>query len=465
MLSPLDDRYKNRVNELSAYFGDFALVKYRVKVEVAWLCKLLEHGIASPADRKKWFYICCESISYILKNISNISDSFSASDYTKICEIEDECNHDVKAVELFIAEKVANSKDFSTKKHMSHIKSMIHWGCTSEDINNFSYGLMLRDCLYNIFIPKMEELTHLLNKKAKEYKKVTMLSRTHGQPASPTTMGKELFVFSNRLSEIITDLKQIKIRVKFNGAVGNFNAHKFCIPELDWQAFSREFVESFANNYLPDIGYQPYSTQVESRDYMANIFACIVRFNNVLMDFCRDMWGYISLNYFKQENISKEVGSSTMPHKINPIDFENAEGNIGIANALFEHLSNKITISRFQRDLSCSTVMRNIGVPFGHSLLAYKSILKGINKLSIDKDLMLNELKGQWQLLAEPLQTMMRLHDIPDAYNIIKEFTRGKSIGEKEYHSLIDFVNLPPDIKLKLKNLRPENYTGLLGEM
>jgi adenylosuccinate lyase len=373
--------------------------------------------------------------------------AMTVDDALKIKEIETVTNHDVKAVEYFIVEKL-------DEQNLGGLSAMVHFACTSEDINNLAYGLMLKDMINKVMLPLCQSVLATVSQKAEEYRHVPMMARTHGQPASPTTMGKEFFNIAKRLERQLQQIKQQPVLGKINGAVGNFNAHLVSFPTVDWRSFSKSFVESLG------LTWNPATTQIEPHDYMAEIFHQFIRFNTILLDFNRDIWSYIAWEAFTQIPVKNQVGSSTMPHKINPIDFENSEGNLGMANAIFEHLAAKLPVSRWQRDLSDSTVLRNTGVGFGYSLIAYKATLKGLSKLAINREKLEKELSGAWLLLGEALQTVMRKHQIPEPYEKLKELTRGRTVDQKTLLDFIESLDLPQPVKEELKHLTPVTYLG-----
>jgi adenylosuccinate lyase len=443
-ISPIDGRYSDKVDLLRPIFSEYGLIRYRVYVEVEWLKALAnEPAITEVALLSQ---PALEQLDALVKN-------FSEADASRVKQIESTTNHDVKAVEYFIKESIADNAE------LAKVEEFIHFACTSEDINNLCHVLMLRDCRQQALLPFSETVIEALNHLAKQLKNQPMLSRTHGQPASPTTMGKELANVTARLQRQIKQIKQIELTGKINGAVGNFNAHHTAYPEVDWLVFSKHFVESL------DLAWNPYTTQIEPHDCIAELFHALIRWNTILLDFDRDIWGYISLGYFKQKTISGEVGSSTMPHKVNPIDFENSEGNIGIANALFAHLAEKLPISRWQRDLSDSTALRNVGVAMAHHLIAIQSTLKGINKLEINTQTMANDLDANWEVLAEPIQTVMRRYGIEKPYERLKELTRGRRIGQQEMQAFIETLEIPEQAKQSLLILTPDNYIGYAAQL
>ena len=437
-ISPIDGRYSAKTGPLKAIFSEYGLIKYRLLVEVRWLEAMSKNSQISEVPE----------FSLKSKNVlSNIVDNFSLADAKVIKEIEKTTNHDVKAVEYYLKEKVSSNPE------LQNVNEFIHFACTSEDINNLSHALMLEDGR-QVLLDEMRKTLNLITDLAKDNADVAMLSRTHGQTASPTTLGKEIANFSYRLMRQIEQLEEVKIMGKFNGAVGNFNAHISAYPNLDWPNTSKNFIESLGINYAP------YSSQIETHDYIAEYFHALNRFNTILIDFCRDVWGYISLGYFTQKTIEGEVGSSTMPHKVNPIDFENAEGNLGLAIAIGEHFATKLPISRWQRDLTDSTVLRNLGVSCAHCLISYASISKGISKLEVNQDKLIDDLNEAWEVLAEPIQTVMRRYGVKNPYEKLKSLTRGKKIDAKILADFIGSLDIPEDAKEELRKLTPMNYIG-----
>ena len=437
-ISPIDGRYSAKTGPLKAIFSEYGLIKYRLLVEVRWLEAMSKNSQISEVPE----------FSLKSKNVlSNIVDNFSLEDAKVIKGIEKTTNHDVKAVEYFLKEKVSSTPE------LQNVNEFIHFACTSEDINNLSHALMLEDGR-QVLLDEMRKTLNLITDLAKDNADVAMLSRTHGQTASPTTLGKEMANFSYRLMRQIEQLEEVKIMGKFNGAVGNFNAHISAYPDLDWPNISKNFIESLGINYAP------YSSQIETHDYIAEYFHALNRFNTILIDFCRDVWGYISLGYFTQKTIEGEVGSSTMPHKVNPIDFENAEGNLGLAIAIGDHFATKLPISRWQRDLTDSTVLRNLGVSCAHCLISYASISKGISKLEVNQDKLIDDLNEAWEVLAEPIQTVMRRYGVKNPYEKLKSLTRGKKIDAKILADFIDSLDIPEDAKEELRKLTPMNYIG-----
>jgi adenylosuccinate lyase len=443
-ISPLDGRYQDKVASLRAIFSEFGLIKYRVIVEIRWLQMLAASGQMPEIPRLS---------ADAHKILENIIGNFSVQDAERVKQIESGINHDVKAVEYFIKERMDGNKE------LAGISEFIHFGCTSEDINNLAYGLMLTTARQQCVLPALDEILMLLKKFARDHAELSMLSRTHGQSATPTTVGKEIANVIARLNRQIDNYTKTQILGKLNGATGNFNALMIAYPDIDWQQLSKDFVTSLG------LTWNAYTTQIEPHDCMAEYFSVLARINTILIDFNRDAWGYISLNYFKQKSLAHEVGSSTMPHKVNPIDFENSEGNLGLANALFEHMAAKLPISRWQRDLSDSTVLRNIGVAIGHSLLAYQSTCKGINKLEPNYDILQNDLDHHWEVLGEAVQTVMRRHKLSEPYEKLKAFTRGKRIDKTMLHEFIIQLELPESVKQQLLNLTPEKYIGIAGDL
>ena len=437
-ISPIDGRYSDKTSSLKAIFSEFGLIKYRLLVEVRWLEAMSNNPHISEVPK-----FSPQSNAALLA----IADNFSLEDAKSIKEIERTTNHDVKAVEYFLKEKVSSIPE------LQKVSEFIHFACTSEDINNLSHALMLENGRL-VLLEEMNATLSLIKKLAKDNAEVAMLSRTHGQTASPTTLGKEMANFSYRLSRQIDQLSAVQIMGKFNGAVGNFNAHVSAYPEIDWQNVSKDFIEKLGINFAP------YSSQIESHDYIAEYFHALNRFNTILIDFCRDIWGYISLGYFTQKTIEGEIGSSTMPHKVNPIDFENAEGNLGLAIAVGDHFATKLPISRWQRDLTDSTVLRNLGVSCAHSLISYASLCKGIGKLEINESKLTEDLDKAWEVLAEPIQTVMRRYGVENPYEKLKDLTRGKQIDSKIIDDFISTLEIPAEAKEELRKLTPMNYIG-----
>ncbi|WP_221076976.1 adenylosuccinate lyase [Agarivorans aestuarii] len=438
-ISPIDGRYGDKTSELRSIFSEFGLIKYRVRVEIRWLQKLAQQqNIAEVPSFSP------EAIAFL----DSINDNFSEADAARVKEIERTTNHDVKAVEYFLKEKVAANTELDA------VSEFIHFACTSEDINNLSHALMLNEARSEVLVPYLQKLIDSITELAKELRATPLLSRTHGQPASPSTMGKEMANVVARLRRQLKQIEAVEVLGKINGAVGNYNAHISAYPEVDWHQFSEEFVTSLG------VQWNPYTTQIEPHDYIAELYDAIARFNTILLDFDRDIWGYICLGHFKQKTIAGEIGSSTMPHKVNPIDFENSEGNLGIANALFGHLAAKLPVSRWQRDLTDSTVLRNLGVAMGYSLIAYQATLKGVSKLQVNEENLLKDLDGNWEVLAEPVQTVMRRYGIEKPYEKLKELTRGKRVDAQAMREFIDGLDMPESAKDELKKMTPANYIG-----
>ena len=442
-ISPVDGRYASKTAPLSAEFSEFGLIRNRAIVELRWLQALAaEPGIAEvtlSADA--------------LAAIDTLADDFSEADAARVKEIERTTNHDVKAVEYLLQEK------FKDNSELAAVSGFLHFACTSEDINNLSQALSLKNGAHTTLLATAGKVTDAISAMAGEHADVAMLCRTHGQTATPSTMGKEMANVAYRLQRQMAAIQAIPLLGKMNGAVGNYNAHSSAYPDVDWPALSKRFVESLG------LTLNPYTTQIEPHDYMAELFDAFSRFNTILIDYSRDIWSYISIGYFKQKVISGEVGSSTMPHKVNPIDFENAEGNLGIANALFGHFSAKLPISRWQRDLTDSTVLRNLGVAFAHSLIAYESLLKGIGKLQLDEKALAADLNASWEVLAEPIQTVMRRYGIENPYEKLKALTRGEAITQATLAQFIETLELPSEVKKELKALTPASYTGYASEL
>ncbi|MCM2330121.1 adenylosuccinate lyase [Geopseudomonas sagittaria] len=439
-VSPVDGRYASKTSALRPIFSEFGLIRCRVQVEVRWLQRLAAHtGIPEVAP------FSAEANALL----NELAENFQLEHAQRIKEIERTTNHDVKAVEYLLKEQAAKLPE------LAKVSEFIHFACTSEDINNLSHALMLREGRDDVLLPLMRQVAEAIRALAVQFADVPMLSRTHGQPASPTTMGKELANVVYRLERQIAQVAAVPLLGKINGAVGNYNAHLSAYPEIDWEANAREFIEG-------DLGlaFNPYTTQIEPHDYIAELFDAIARFNTILIDFDRDIWGYISLGYFKQKTVAGEIGSSTMPHKVNPIDFENSEGNLGIANALLQHLASKLPVSRWQRDLTDSTVLRNLGVGLAHSLIAYEASLKGIGKLELNAQRLAADLDACWEVLAEPVQTVMRRYAVENAYEKLKELTRGKGISAEALREFIDGLAIPEQAKAELRTMTPASYIG-----
>ncbi|KAK8970809.1 hypothetical protein KSP40_PGU020472 [Platanthera guangdongensis] len=438
-LSPLDGRYAPKIKSLRPFFSEYGLIRFRILVEVKWLVKLSEIPEVEEVP------VLSEDARSFLEAIV---DKFSIKDALEVKKIEEKTNHDVKAVEYFLKQKCGSCPE------VAKVLEFFHFACTSEDINNLAYAISLKEALNTVVFPVMVEISKAISTLAKMNAHIPMLSRTHGQPASPTTLGKEMSVFAVRLCNKGKKLSGLHILGKFAGAVGNYNAHKVAYPNVNWPSIAEEFVTSLG------IKFNAYVTQIEPHDYIASLFHAIIEFNNILIDFDRDIWSYISLGYFKQITKSTEVGSSTMPHKVNPIDFENSEGNLGLANAILSELAMKLPISRMQRDLSDSTVLRSIGVGLGHSLLAYLSALQGIQKLQVNEFRLNEDLEHSWEVLAEPIQIVMRRYGIPEPYEKLKDFTRGKAVTKESITELIKGLDLPEKAKSDLLDLIPSSYTG-----
>jgi len=438
-LSPLDGRYATKTSALREWLSEAAFMRHRVKVEIHWLIALSHAGLAEVprfSDASEQFLL-------------DLAQRFSTQDAARIKDIERVTNHDVKAVEYWLKEAVKGQPE------LERASEFIHFACTSEDINNTSHGMMLKGAREHVMLPALRALRDKLVALAHQYAEQPMLSRTHGQPASPTTLGKELANVAARLSRAIERIAAVELLGKMNGAVGNFNAHLSAYPDLDWEAFSREVVETRLG-----LAFNPYTIQIEPHDYMAELFDAVSRANIVLLDLNRDIWGYISVGYFKQRTKAGEIGSSTMPHKVNPIDFENSEGNLGLANAMLRHLADKLPVSRWQRDLTDSTVLRNIGVAFGYSLLAYDSCLRGLDKLELNAQRLDEDLDDCWEVLAEPVQTVMRRYGIENPYEQLKELTRGKGITREALQKFVGGLAIPDDAKARLMAMTPASYVG-----
>jgi adenylosuccinate lyase len=443
-VTPIDGRYHARTRALGAYFSEFALIRYRMRVEIEWLLALGENaaipeftlGSGAPA------------------RLRTLYRDFTLADARRVKELERTTNHDVKAIEYFLAEKIAASG-------VSVPPGMIHFACTSEDVNNLAYALILREFCERELAPAVDSIVGTLGTMARRWRAVAMVARTHGQPATPTTMGKELAVFAARLERQRRALDRQEFLGKFNGAVGNFNAHQTAVPEADWIECSRRFVESLG------LVWNPLTTQIESHDFIAELLDLMVRIDTILLGFARDMWGYIALGYFSQRTVKGEVGSSVMPHKVNPIDFENCEGNLGIATALFQHLATKLPVSRWQRDLSDSTAMRAFGTAFGHLMVALHALGRGLERIELDGPRIAADLQadGAWEVLAEAVQTVMRRHALEDPYERLKELTRGRAIDREAMRSFIATLELPHEVKARLEKLEPRGYVGLAAEL
>ncbi|MDE0853101.1 MAG: adenylosuccinate lyase [Nevskia sp.] len=438
-LSPIDGRYAEKTYGLRAIFSEYGLIRYRVQVEARWLEALAAHpGIpevpALSAEARQRLHV--------------VADQIEVQDAQRVKVIEATTNHDVKAVEYYLKEKIAGNEELSA------IKEFIHFACTSEDINNLAYALMLRDARSQVLLPALDKLIGSLSALSRRYAEQPMLARTHGQPASPTTLGKEMAVFAQRLKRQRQQLAEVAILGKINGAVGNYNAHLAAYPEVDWARFSGDFVRSLG------LEPSPATTQIEPHDFIAEYFHALMRANTILIDFCRDVWGYISVGYFRQKTVEGEVGSSTMPHKVNPIDFENAEGNLGLANAILGHLTEKLPISRWQRDLTDSTVLRNLGVGVAHAVVAFQAIDKGTGKLDADAWRMGRDLDDNWEVLGEAIQTVMRRYGLPEPYEQLKRLTRGQKLGRDALRAFVQELALPEADKQRLLEMTPASYVG-----
>jgi adenylosuccinate lyase len=443
-LSPVDGRYAGKTDALRNIFSEYGLTRHRILVEIRWLQWLAdEPGIRELAP-----------LAPVIKDMLNrMADEFSTDDAARVKRIEARTNHDVKAVEYYLRERIGGGAD------IGNIGDFIHFGCTSEDINNLAYGLMLRNARDDVLLPQMKALLSSLRSISSEYAELPMLSRTHGQIASPTTVGKEMANVVARLRRSRRQFAAVEVRGKFNGAVGNFNAHVAAYPDLDWPDISQRFVESLG------LHANIHTTQIEPHDWIAEYAHALVRFNTILLDLCRDIWGYISLGYFQQRVGRDEVGSSTMPHKVNPIDFENAEGNLGLSTAMLNHFACKLPVSRWQRDLSDSTVQRNVGVAIAYVLIAIDSCLKGLGKLRADPETMGRDIERSWEVLGEAVQTVMRRYGIPEPYEKLKALTRGKVVTRELLHDFVQTLDIPDDAKQKLLELTPATYTGLAGDL
>lgn len=442
-ISPIDGRYARASAPLRTIFSEFGLIERRLRVEIAWLRALAAHpGIPEVAA----FSAAAHA------RLDALLEGFTPAEAQRVKDIERTTNHDVKAVEYFLKETLADQPELAA------VTEFIHFACTSEDINNLAHGLMLHEARAQVLLPAIDALIAQLRAMAHQHAAQPMLSRTHGQPASPTTLGKEIANVVQRLRSQRQSIATLALPGKINGAVGNYNAHFVAYPDIDWPALAKGFVESLG------LAWNPYTTQIEPHDGMAELFDALARFNQILLDLCRDIWAYIAIGYFRQQAVAGEVGSSTMPHKVNPIDFENAEGNLGIANALLGHLGAKLAVSRWQRDLSDSTALRNLGVGFAHSLIAIASIQRGLGKLHADSDRMAADLEDNWEVLAEAVQTVMRRHGVPEPYEKLKELTRGKRLDAAGLRAFVATLPLPDSAKARLRELTPAAYTGNAAE-
>ena len=444
-LSPLDGRYQSKLDSLRPFFSEYALIKHRAWVEIEWLKAL---------SAAKYLQEIAPFSAATIQELDAAIANFSETDASQVKAIEARTNHDVKALEYWLKEK------FETNSEVKKASEFIHFACTSEDINNLSHGLMLKGARDSVMLPFLASLITRLTELATQLADTPMLSRTHGQTASPTTVGKEFANVVYRLQRQQKQLKNNEILGKINGAVGNFNAHFSAYPEFDWESFAKNFVQNLG------LMYNPMTIQIEPHDYMAELYDCLSRINTILIDLNRDIWGYISVGYFKQKVKAGEIGSSTMPHKVNPIDFENSEGNLGLANAVLRHMAEKLPVSRWQRDLTDSTVLRNMGVAFGYTLLGYDSCLRGLNKLEANFDKLAEDLDASWEVLAEPIQTVMRRYGLENPYEQLKELTRGKGgINKASLHAFISTLNIPADAKQALLDMTPANYIGKAVEL
>lgn len=440
-ITPIDGRYRNKVSELADYFSEYALIKYRVLVEIEYFISLSQIPMPLLEDINK---------EEVFVELRKIYTDFSLEDAAKVKEIEAVTNHDVKAVEYFIKEKI---QDLDLGK----ATEFIHFGLTSQDINNTAIPMLLKNSVEEVYIPMLSEIIEHLKQLSSTWGEIPMLAKTHGQAASPTILGKEIYVFVERLQSQLKQLKSIEYSAKFGGATGNFNAHHIAYPEINWMGFADTFVEKTLG-----LKRSQYTTQVEHYDNLAALFDCLKRINTILIDFSRDVWQYIAMNYFKQKIVAEEVGSSAMPHKVNPIDFENAEGNFGIANAIFEHLSIKLPISRLQRDLTDSTVLRNVGVPIAHTIISFKSLMKGMSKLMLNSAVIKADLEDNWAVVAEAIQTVLRRESYPKPYEKLKELTRkNEKMTEITIHEFINTLDVSNDVKEELLLISPHNYTGI----
>lgn len=438
-ISPIDGRYADKTKELAEYFSEYALIRYRVFVEIQYFIALCQYGLPqlSGFEEAK------------IDELNAIFENFSPADAEYVKTIERTTNHDVKAVEYFLKERF-------DALELGHLREFVHFGLTSQDVNNTATPLLFKNALQDVYYPLLQRLRDHLNQLAQDWARVPMLARTHGQPASPTLLGKELLVFVERLDVQLDQLRDIPHRAKFGGATGNFNAHYAAYPDYEWRRFGDDFVHEFLG-----LERSQHTTQIEHYDCLAAQCQALSRINTILIDLCRDVWTYVSLEYFRQKTVKDEVGSSAMPHKVNPIDFENAEGNLGVANALFQHFAEKLPVSRLQRDLTDSTVLRNLGVPMGHSVIAFKSILKGLGKLMLNEGKLFDDLEDNWMVIAEGIQVILRREGYPQPYEALKELTRGRAaIGREDLHEFIDGLEVRPEVKEELKQLTPHNYVG-----
>ncbi len=441
-ISPVDGRYRKATEKLAVYFSEAAIIQYRIVVEVEYFIALCKIPLPQLKGLDKNTFA----------KLRRICQKFSEADVVRVKEIEKETNHDVKAIEYFLKEKFA-------ELDLSEYSEFVHFGLTSQDVNNTAFPMATRDAFVDVYLPLLEEVFNILYTRSQEWKDIPMMAHTHGQPASPTTVGKELYVFTERLGAQIAQLGSLRFEGKFGGATGNFNAHKAAYPSISWEGFANIFLEKTFG-----LKRQQTTTQIEHYDNLAAFFDNLKRINTILIDLDRDIWAYISMEYFRQKVRKGETGSSTMPHKVNPIDFENSEGNLGIANALYEHLSAKLPISRLQRDLTDSTVIRNIGMPFAHSVIGFKSLLKGLDKLILNEEKLRQDLGNNWAVVSEAIQTILRREKYPNPYEALKELTRGnRHVNKAVLHEFIDSLKIPAKVKTELKKITPENYTGIIS--
>ncbi|MFN0015972.1 MAG: adenylosuccinate lyase [Saprospiraceae bacterium] len=438
-ISPIDGRYADKTRELTDYFSEYALIRYRVFVEIQYFIALCQYGLPQLADFE----------DAKIDELNAIFENFSAADAEYVKSIERTTNHDVKAVEYFLKERFDGLE-------LGHLREFVHFGLTSQDVNNTATPLLFKNALQNVYYPQIQRVRDHINQLAQDWARVPLLARTHGQPASPTLLGKELLVFVERLDVQLDQLREIPHRAKFGGATGNFNAHFAAYPDYEWQQFGDDFVREFLG-----LERSKHTTQIEHYDCLAAQCQALGRINTILIDFCRDVWTYVSMEYFRQKTVQGEVGSSAMPHKVNPIDFENAEGNLGLANALLHHLAEKLPISRLQRDLTDSTVLRNLGVPVAHTIVALKSILKGLGKLTLNEGKLYDDLEDNWMVIAEGIQVILRREGYPQPYEALKSLTRGRALVTQEtFHTFIDQLQVRSEVKDELKRLTPHNYVG-----
>jgi adenylosuccinate lyase len=443
-ISPVDGRYLKKTRALHPFFSEYGLIYYRLFIEIRWLESLAENPSITEMP----------PLSHASRTFLNqLLSDFNETEAEAVKAYEKQTNHDVKAVEYYLRDKLTSYEP------LRPITSFIHFACTSEDINNLAYAFMVKEALVQVIQPTLAEITGGITLLGKQYGDVPMLARTHGQPATPTTLGKELINFSARLKRPLQQLAEVLISAKCNGAVGNYNAHIIAYPHVNWRKHCLQFVTKLG------LSFSAYTTQIEPHDGLAEVSHLMIRINNILLDYTRDIWSYISLGYFKQKTVAGEVGSSTMPHKVNPIDFENAEGNLGLSNALFDHFANKLTQSRLQRDLSDSTVLRNIGVAFAYAFIAYQSIAKGNDKLELNRHALKTDLDANWEVLSEAIQMVMRRHQLPHAYEALRDFTRGRRVNSDMLHQFIETLGLPAEAKENLLALTPEGYTGLASAL